>query len=447
MMISLNDSLIKNFQEAGEKQGWLDAPGLLLAVSGGSDSMALLCFARRCYGGRLAAAHLEHGFRGAASLADAAFVEEFCRGIGIPCFVRHADVPNNMRKGESFEMAGRRARYEFFYELLEREDLSFVATGHTADDVVETMLFNLFRGTGIKGLAGIAPRSGRAVRPLIACRRGDLRRFLADEGIPWREDETNDENLYIRNKIRNQLLPWVRENINDSPERALLGLTEQAALSDARSEADAKLALPWVRRSHPFASAAWDTATARRFTGEKLASLLRLQGALLGLPTLDRARIHELCSLIGVSGRWRFQWSGETEVCGSGSLIGWIERRDLAPPAEVTVDLSALRVGEKTEVRWGRWRVEFTRDAAPVRRPRGVRQAGAAPDPSGALRITSAEAAPRGEKPRGIPWWSLAGWPLIGDWIPGERKSVRDESSYAMIAKAFCDKVNAKNNS
>lgn len=445
---SLNDSLFKAFRDAGESQGWLNAPGLLLAVSGGSDSMALLNLARRCYGGRIAVAHLEHGFRGRTSLQDAAFVEEYCRKIGIPCYVRHADVPNHMEKGESSEMAGRRARYDFFFELLERENLTFVATGHTADDAVETMLYHLFRGTGMKGLAGIAPVNGRVARPLIKCRRERLRKFLTDTGTPWREDETNDENCYLRNKIRNQLLPWVRENLNASPERVLLGLAGQAAAAEAQSEAEARLALPWLLRAHPMALAAWDTATARRFGEARLTSLLRLQGAELGLPPLHRGRMKELRSLIGTRGRWRFQWSGEIEVCGSRSLIGWIERAALKPPEDITVDLSELRDGGRKNVRWGRWRVEFVRETN-LRRPfGGIWQTRISAGPSDIVHIASASSAVSGRKKTDrIPWWSLSGWPVIGNWVPGVEKSVREESACAMIAKVFCEEIDGEKQS
>lgn len=440
MVISSNDPLYRIIQNVGEEQGWLNAPGLLLAVSGGSDSMALLSLVRRCYEGRVAVAHLEHGFRGDSSLADAAFVEDHCRSIGVPCFVRHADLSNRRRKGESFEMAGRRVRYEFFYELLERECLSFVATGHTADDAVETMLFHLFRGTGLKGLSGIAPARGRVVRPLIGRRRGELRKFLIGAGIPWREDETNDEDHFKRNKIRNQLLPWVRANLNEAPEDVLLGLAAQAAGVEREEEESARRVLPWVIRRHPFALAAWDTATVRRLSDARLAALIRAQGTVLGLPPLGRARTERLRSLIRGSGRWRFQWSGETEVCGSRSLTGWVERRDLESPGEISSGTAPPPPGGRRMIRWGRWRIELEEAEGSPRRS-GLWQSCVRPDASGALRVSSAGAnAVRGGRTGELPWWSLPGWPVIGDWIPGVKKRVQEESSCVMIAKVFCER-------
>ncbi len=438
MMNPLSISLCKTIRGAGERQGWWNAPGLLLAVSGGSDSMALLSLLHRCYEGRIAVAHLEHGFRGDASLADAAFVEERCREIGVPCFVRHADLPHNMKKGESFEMAGRRVRYAFFYELLDREGLSFIATGHTADDVVETMLFHLFRGTGLKGLAGIAPVNGRVVRPLIECRRDELRRFLTDAAVAWREDETNLQDDYQRNRIRNQLLPWVRANINESPERVLLGLARQTAASEAKREADARRLLPWLQRRHPFALATWDFAAIGRVDDACLADLLRTQGAALGLPLLDRRRMDELCDLIRAAGRWRFQWSGEVEVCGSRPLIGWIERSDLRAPEDLEIAFSSLRGGEKKSVQWGKWLIELRKgEGSPAGAPRGYWQSAIAVPRSGVLRITSLSGRSGGCRTP-VSWWSRPGWPVVENWAPGLGKCIQEESSYVMIAKVFC---------
>ena len=117
-------------------------------------------------------------------------------------------------KGESFEMAGRRARYEHFEETARRYSLPFIAVGHNADDVVETQLLNLARGTGLAGLRGIPERRGNVIRPVIDFTRAELRALLAENGVPWRDDATNDESDYMRNKIRNILIPWIKDNLN-----------------------------------------------------------------------------------------------------------------------------------------------------------------------------------------------------------------------------------------
>ncbi|MDL2263349.1 tRNA lysidine(34) synthetase TilS [Synergistaceae bacterium OttesenSCG-928-I11] len=303
--------------------------GILVALSGGSDSMALLSLLRERYEGEIAAAHLEHGFRGAASVADADFVRTYCESIGIFCYVKHVDVPGSRRGGESAEMAGRRARYDFFCEVAQREGFTWIATGHTADDVVETMLLNLFRGTGYRGLSGIAGRRGKIVRPLIDCRRGDLRAYLAERNIPWREDETNATGDYRRNKIRNELLPWVRKNLNESVDRVLLGLAHESLEIADEEEAEAGTLCDALGLEAPDALAVWDLRRARTLSDRKRCAALREQGRRLSLPVLDRKRTEELSRLIARSGRWRFQWAGDVEVVARNGFLCWAHRGDL----------------------------------------------------------------------------------------------------------------------
>ncbi|MDR3321142.1 MAG: tRNA lysidine(34) synthetase TilS [Synergistaceae bacterium] len=449
-MSPVESKLYAELRRAGERQGWWDASNLLVALSGGGDSMALLELLRRFYSGGLAAAHLEHGFRGEPSLADAVFVAGYCEKIGIPCFVKHGDVLSHRLPGESAEMAGRRARYEFFFELLDREGLSYVATAHNSGDVVETMLLNLFRGTGIKGLAGIAGRRGRVVRPVIACSRDDLRQFLADSGIQWREDETNAENHYLRNRIRNQLLPWLRSNLNESADGVLLGLAGECEAAGVENERDAAGLLLWVKRRSPIALAAWDTATARRLPPVSLSSAIRAQGRELSLPTLDRRRLDELRRLMSRSG-WRFQWADDIEVCGAGGIIGWIRRGDLIPPPPVRAEIAP---GEVLCLEWGGWRVELRsleRGAAPFRE-KGAWSAQLPADGACAVAISSLADTSVGGAPvnsvilREIPWWSRPRMPILqwtgknigGSWIPGILGCMQDNGSYVIIAKVFC---------
>lgn len=288
--------------------------------------MALLELLLENYAGPVAAAHLEHGFRARASLDDAEFVRAYCEGRGVECYVRHLDVMSWRGKGESAEMAGRRARYEFFFETLEACGASFIATGHTADDTVETMLLNFFRGTGLKGLSGIEERRGPIIRPIIDCRREELRQYLRERGISWREDETNGENHYRRNKIRNQLLPWVRENLNESADRALLGLASDCRTVSERMEREAEAHIAEISANDASSLASWDIKAARRMDEWDLSNALRLQGERLSLPVLDRKRLNELCRLVKKSGRWRFQWAGDVEVHALDGVIRWVTR-------------------------------------------------------------------------------------------------------------------------
>jgi tRNA(Ile)-lysidine synthase len=439
---SLKESLCERLKAAGESQGWWNASGILVALSGGGDSMALLSLLRIAFKGRIAAAHLEHGLRGASSLADAEFVKSYCRGAGVECFTASGDIPANRLKGESDETAGRRIRYEFFARVSEREGLPFIATAHNAGDVVETVAHRVFRGAGVAGMSGISPRRGAIVRPLINCGREELRRFLRESGVPWREDETNEENHYVRNRIRNQLLPWVRSNINEAADGAVLGFAGECAAISSELKRDAEGLLPLISRTHPFADAAWDAEAARRLSAARLSAALREQGARISLPVLDRRRTEELAGLIRRGGRWRFQWALDAEVCGGGSLIGWIKRKFLTPPDDVEI---VLETPSRTSADWGVWRMEFSVVPASEARPRkGVWSAAfSVRSLPRAIKISSAAAAGGLEILPRIPWWAAYNFPVVAPpdgnekWIPGTRYFVRNSGDYVIIAKAF----------
>jgi tRNA(Ile)-lysidine synthase len=428
---------------AGEKQGWWDARGLLVALSGGGDSMATFELLRRFFPGRIAAAHLEHGLRGETSVADADFVASYCEKHGVECFVRHGDVNKNRLPGESSEMAGRRLRYEFFFEILDHEGLQFVATGHNRDDSVETMLFRLFRGTGMRGLAGITPRRGRVVRPVIGLSRKELRGFLMESGVPWREDETNEEDSYQRNRIRNHLLPWIRENINASPEGLLLGLSEECALADAESERIAESLLSWISRSRPPALACWDTALARSMPRARLAEMIRAQGRRLGLPLLERRRVRELCGLFERGGRWRFQWAGSIEVCGASGEIGWIDRSLFCPPNEIT---ARIECGESKILDWGAWRIEAALAKNSGEPPRSGPRSARLPADSPCVLSISSVLETDCRILREIPWWHEAAAPILSwrhedrliRWMPEALESMHNAGSYDIIVRVFC---------
>jgi tRNA(Ile)-lysidine synthase len=423
---------------------------MLVALSGGGDSMALLSLFMSSFSGRVVAAHLEHGLRGEASLADARFVEEYCRASGVVCHVRRADVDSLRRAGESCETAGRRIRYEFFREILDLEGLPFVATAHNSGDVAETVTHRFFRGTGVAGLSGIAERRGRVVRPLICASRGELREYLLAAGVPWREDETNGENFYTRNKIRNELLPWARANLNEAAEGAILGLAGECSRVSSGLAAEAGVMLRLAARAHPLALAAWDAATARRMSATQLSSALRLQAEKLGLPVADRRGMANLARMIMSGARGRFQWAGDVEVCCGGSLIGWIRRGLLEPPPPAAM---ALAEGDRLEVEWGAWvvRLEMRRRGAAEEfacRPGVSRAELFSHDAVGVAAISDASSF--AQKINGsfrvkIPWWSARGAPVLswrsdnssGFWLPSERYAVHGEGIYVIIANVF----------
>ena len=175
------------------------------AVSGGADSMALLWgmyLLREKLGITLAAAHFNHHLRGEESQRDEMHVREFCDRFDIPLTVGGAAVKSG-KKG--LEAAAREARYAFFDTLSGK-----IATAHTADDNAETVLMHLVRGTGLKGLGGIAPINGKCIRPMLGCTRQQVMSFLEEYHISFVEDSSNAEDTFLRNRLRHQVMPVLK---------------------------------------------------------------------------------------------------------------------------------------------------------------------------------------------------------------------------------------------
>lgn len=184
---------------------------VLCAVSGGADSMALLHMLLARLPGRVCAAHFEHGLRGAASAADAAFVESWCRARGVPCLVERGDTPAYARShGLGTEEAARELRYAFFERAADALSCAVIATAHNADDNAETLLFHLLRGSGNTGLRGIPRRRGRIIRPLLDTTRAEIDAYLRENGVEHVEDLTNADERYSRNRLRRRVLPELR---------------------------------------------------------------------------------------------------------------------------------------------------------------------------------------------------------------------------------------------
>jgi len=215
--------------------------GVVVGVSGGPDSMALLHLllaVNRTLGWRLKLhiAHLDHGLRGDDSREDAAFVQAVADSLSLPCTIEAEEVRALAEAGNvGLEEASRKARYAFVHRICLRTRLRKVAIAHHADDNVETILHRMLRGTGLRGLAGI-PRSRelagqshiRLVRPLLGWTRAQILAYLSDEGIAYRDDRTNADNAMTRNRIRNVLLPGLERDFNPQVRDALLRLGEQA---------------------------------------------------------------------------------------------------------------------------------------------------------------------------------------------------------------------------
>ncbi len=197
-----------------------DVKCVTVALSGGADSMALLfslMSLKESLGITVKAAHFNHMIRGAEAYRDEQFVKEQCDNAGIELAVGRADVPLYAKEnGISTELAARKLRYEFFSKINE----GVVATAHTASDNLETVIFNLSRGTGPDGLCGIPPKRDIFIRPLIFCTRQNIEEYCSENGIPYVTDSTNLSDDYTRNKIRHNIIPVLKE-INPSVEKAV----------------------------------------------------------------------------------------------------------------------------------------------------------------------------------------------------------------------------------
>ncbi len=203
---------------------------VLCAVSGGVDSMYLLCRLREL-GYDVIAAHFDHGLRGAESERDARFVADFCAENDIRCVVESGNVAAYAREnGLGIEEAARQMRYAFLEKAAAETAAGCIATAHNANDNAETMLFHLARGTGLRGLGGIPPVRGTIVRPMLSVTRAQAEAYLTERGIPHVEDSTNACDDYARNRIRHGVTP-VLEQIN-------AGFIENAARCAAQLRAD-----------------------------------------------------------------------------------------------------------------------------------------------------------------------------------------------------------------
>ncbi len=235
---------------------------ICVAISGGADSVALLLTLHAANNAKhdalgigLSAAHVHHGIRPAAeSDADLAFVQDLCIQHDIPLHIHHADIPTRAAATrETLEEAARTVRYDFFSTLIASGHADAVLTAHTLDDQAETVLMKLLRGAWTEGLSAIHPvvtiplsnqqRTGRILRPFLQTRRADIESYLRSLNQPWREDSTNADTTYTRNRIRHELLPQLR-TFNPSIDQTLANLAELAREEESRWQAELARVLP-----------------------------------------------------------------------------------------------------------------------------------------------------------------------------------------------------------
>ena len=228
---------------------------ICVAISGGADSVALLLnihaantATRESLGIGLSAAHVHHNLRGAEADADQLFVEDLCISLDIPLHLHQADVPARVAKsGETIEEAARNARYEFFTTLLASGHADSILTAHTLDDQAETVLMKFLRGAWTEGLSAIHPvvtlQKGKILRPFLQTRRTEIESFLKQSNQSWREDSSNTDTTFTRNKVRHELLPQLRA-YNPNLDQTLANLAELAREEESRWQTELSRVLP-----------------------------------------------------------------------------------------------------------------------------------------------------------------------------------------------------------
>ncbi len=194
---------------------------LVLGVSGGPDSISMLNVLKEINDDKnidlkfeMVVAHINHNIREEAK-EDEEYVRKYCDKNKIKFFVKSIDVEkiaNNSKIG--LEEAGRKVRYEFFDEVLEKTKSNKIAIAHNKNDKIETIILNILRGSGLLGLKGIEPKRGKYVRPLIEIKRETIEKYCKEENLNPRIDKTNFDNIYNRNKVRNVVIPYIKEEFN-----------------------------------------------------------------------------------------------------------------------------------------------------------------------------------------------------------------------------------------
>lgn len=192
---------------------------IVLGVSGGPDSITMLDILNKLRNENkinfeICVAHINHGLRENAKI-DEQYVYKYCKKNGIDCFILNTNIKEiAQREKRGLEETGRKIRYKYFDEILEKTSSNKIAIAHNLNDNAETVIMNVIRGTGLGGLKGIDAINGKYIRPLIECNREEIEEYCDNQNLNPRHDESNDDNIYTRNKIRNIAIPYIKQELN-----------------------------------------------------------------------------------------------------------------------------------------------------------------------------------------------------------------------------------------
>ncbi len=222
--------MIKNIQNfAFRKQLWKEGDKIIVAVSGGPDSVCLLdmlaFLAPKC-NLKLHIAHINYGLRGKDSDSDEEYVRQLAKKYSLPISVLNAKKNSPAKKGENLENKLRNIRYAFFEKIRKQKKFDLIAVAHNQDDLAETVLMRVLRGSGLQGLSAISAKNKHIIRPLLATSRKEIETYLKEKKIYYRIDKTNADIAFFRNKIRHRLIPYLEKNFKISVKKNLSTLAE-----------------------------------------------------------------------------------------------------------------------------------------------------------------------------------------------------------------------------
>ena len=418
---------------------------LLVALSGGPDSVALLCLLRdESLALELEAAHVHHGLRGIEADDDAAFCEALCEQLGVPFHLRRIEATSPHAEGR--EGTWRRLRYRALIDLKQGMEFGAVATGHHRDDIAEGVLVQLLRGGGPRALAGIeAATSDGIIRPLLPWNRSEIRAWLEDRGLEWRRDSSNDDLDLLRNRVRLDLLPGLK-SVSPSIRDHLVHLAQALACDERFLASELAAAARWIDPWDPEGDV--PEADIHALAPPLRTRWLHAQAARIGLSRVTRRQAALFSDMIEsgrpravtLGSRWRLRLA-------KGSL--WLE----PPTTPEAFDLS-ISLGQTVSLPIPGWRVKMGSTTAP---PPEVRWSWYSPE-NARLRVRSVDqndrlgadrTGPRATRviARHLPRHLRPIWPVFCEddriyWIPGVwRDAAVDDRNGHVVEVMRCEQT------